>query len=113
MSNETKKRITSIVTLVIVIIAIFLAWDFFFKEKSSEEELTYDRVVTYVKTNEVTKIELEQNSLEISVTLKDETKMKAIVPSMDEFTAFISEEIKNGNAMNLDFFSTISSVPLW
>ena len=94
MSNRNKKRIK--IFLIYAIIAL-LMWAFWpSEEKNSYEEITYDKVISYVKTNEIKKIESQQDTLEILVTLKDETEKKVIIPSKEEFTAFISKEIENG-----------------
>lgn len=96
MSNQNKKRIKIFLVLVFAITSVLLLGYLFKADKGTIEEVTYDKIVSYVKAEEILKIETQQNSLEISVTLKDETQIKAIIPNMEEFTAFVSEEIENG-----------------
>lgn len=94
MSNHNKKRIKIFLILVLAIIVIPVY--VFATAKNNAKEITYDQIVSYVKSGEVQKIESQQNSLEIFVTLRDGTKNKVIVPSMEEFSTFVSKEIENG-----------------
>lgn len=91
--NPNKKRFRLFLNLIFAIVITFFIICII---SNRNDELSYDKVVSYVKANEVSKIEVQQQSLEILATLKDGTERSAVVPSMDEFTSFISEEIENG-----------------
>lgn len=113
MSNQNRKRIT--IFLLGAFILFFTFGMLFIIKKGAEENITYDEIISYVKSNEVSKIETIQNSENISVTLNDGTVKTAIVPSNEEFVAFISEEIENGaeiefsvkKLLKLDFSSLV------
>ena len=96
MSNQNKKRIRAILKFVLEVIVVVILMSYFSGEKRDYEEITYDKVISYVKANEVAEIQSQQGSLEIWLTLKDGTVNKALVPSNEEFVAFISEEIESG-----------------
>lgn len=96
MSNQNKKRVIICLVIVFAITSALVLGYLFKADRGTIQEVTYDKIVFYVKAKEISKIETQQNSFEISVTLKDETKIKAIIPNIEEFTAFVSKEIENG-----------------
>lgn len=91
-----KRKIFNIVLLAILVIVATFSLIAQIKESKEIVELSYDQVVSYVKEGEITKIKAQEGSCEINLVLKDESKANAVVPSVDEFASFISEEIENG-----------------
>jgi len=96
MSNQNKRRLQIILTIIWTVILCGVIITTFSNGKVNYEEISYDKVISYVKTNEVTKIESVENSLEIKLELRDGAEKRAIVPSKEEFSAFISKQIENG-----------------
>lgn len=94
MNSLNKKRVKILLILTSVIIGLCLM--IYQSEKTDVKEITFDRVISYVKEGEVQKIETQQNYSKIWVTLKNGTVNTVVVPSMEEFSNFISKEIENG-----------------
>lgn len=65
-----------------------------------KESLTYDQVITAVKTGEIVKIKAVEEK--ITVTMADGTEKKSQVPSVEEFASFISAEIENGSKIKVE-----------
>lgn len=113
MKNTKKKRIWIVSLILVLLIAVFVVTNVFSKQKGdSDEPLTYDQVITYVKNGDITKIKAESNK--VTVTMKDGTEKMATTPSLDEFSSFISEKIENGSEIEFEIVedSSILSEPI-
>ncbi len=122
--NKKNNRIKFSVRLcLIIIVSIFLWTVMFGNGNEKESELSYDKVISYIKCDEVTKIEAQKDSLTISVKLKDGTEKKAVVPDMEEFTSLVSKKIENGaeiefkvnqtNTVLIGILSAVGNIAVW
>lgn len=80
---------------VILVVAIYRVYE-------SKQLITYDQLIGYVKTEQVARIETIQDDPKITVILKDGTQNKVIVPSMEEFSAIISEELQKDTSIEIE-----------
>lgn len=67
--------------------------------------LTYDEVIIAIKEEKVEKITAQQNSLNIQITMKDESKKIATIPSLDELSNLLVFEMANGNHIEFEIDS--------
>lgn len=95
MKNKNRKQqvVNFVVTLVIAFILSLI-----FNQNSAKKEnlITYDKVITYVRTGQIKKIEAKQDSKLITLTMQNGEEKQALIPSLNKLTSFISSEIKNG-----------------
>lgn len=99
MSNQSKKRIEILLILGLVALFIWSVWPS--GEENSYEEITYDKVITHVRKNEVELVQLQQDSPQILLVLKDGALKTSLVPSNEEFASFISERIRYGEELKV------------
>ncbi len=109
MKNRLLIKIFVILALLSVIFLVV------FNAKVSSKSLTYDEVVEYIQEGYVSKITfLGDNTIEI--ILSNGVSKESTVPSREEFSAFISEEIQNGNNIEIlvkkDFSAIITTLPV-
>lgn len=103
MNDTRKKRITTITFFFIFLIVIFIT-----KKNITTEVLTYDNVVTYIRTGEVSKIEAREDSKKVIITLKDGAKYNAIIPSMDDLSSLVTKSLDNGTKIEFKINKAIS-----
>lgn len=110
MGKGENHRIKLLIRLGILVIIVYAFIMAIIMGNSNVEELSYDKVITCIQKNEVTKIEVSQDSHEIWVTLNDESRKRAVIPSMEEFSAFVSERIENGAEIEFIVGADVNSV---
>lgn len=92
--SKNKKRIKMLSIIIVAILLGVLVIQAFSEEQS--KEITYDELITLVETNEVSKVETKEDSPKVTVILNDGTERTSMVPSINEFSALVSEKIKEG-----------------
>lgn len=92
--SKNKKRIKVLLGIIGGILLGVLVIQALSEEQS--KEITYDELITLVETNEVSKVETKENSARVTVILNDGTERTSMVPSINEFSALVSEKIKEG-----------------
>lgn len=90
MNNQRKQAI--LYCLIVAIAGILLIIGM--KAYENRQFITYDQLIGYIRSEQVVKIETIQNDSKVTITLKDGTQNKVIVPSVEEFSALISEELE-------------------
>lgn len=73
------------------------------------DDLTYDQIIEYVQNGEVEKISVSVTDHTAQIKMKDGSQKKAQIPSIDEFTSFITKEVENGSTVEFETKSTINS----
>lgn len=111
MNNTKKKRLKKFISYFLILLVIIASGIYKYVNENGQPQnfITYDKVVTYVKEKEVAKIEASQETNQISITMKDGTKQKSIIPSLDEFTSFVSGEIEKGSKIEFEIKKNIAS----
>lgn len=97
--NDGKKRFLIIWNLAFVVIMLILL---FAPHENDENVLTYDEVIVAVKAGEVQKIVAQEGSLNIRLTMKDETEKASTIPSLDEISDVLRTEMENGNQVEFE-----------
>jgi len=97
MGKRLEKILKWVGIISLILISIFILEDVFEKEEPVIEEITYDKVISHIKQNEILQIVLSSDSSELVITLMDGTVKKSVIPSVDSFSTFISDELENGN----------------
>lgn len=108
MKKTKKKRIIKIISIIVVLLIIIFAiiYNSGIINPDGNVSLTYDQVITYVKNGDITKIDVSQDANEVTVVMKDGTKGEVIIPSLDEFSSFVSKEIENGSEIEFKIEKT-------
>lgn len=115
MSKKQNKRRKIIGIIAIIGIAIIAILSFFIQKNNNNDFITYDEVISYVNSNDVARVELRERSNEIKLILNDGTENSALIPDVQEFSNFISDEIENGNKITYEIVNqglTIASIAL-
>ncbi|MCI9177555.1 MAG: hypothetical protein HFJ28_03045 [Clostridia bacterium] len=94
-----KKRIKQYIFCAVIAIVGTIILQTVKAEKDSY--FSYDQVINYIKSDEVVKVNATAGTNKIEIFLTDGTENKAIVPSLEEFSTLILEEIENG--ANIEF----------
>lgn len=111
-----KERILLVIKIVMVVIcAIMLVRAI--TGGSESTEMTYDELVVAIKEQNVTKIEAIQDSSNIIITMKDESEKTSVIPSLDELSHILLDEMEKGNQVEFEIkgssiFSSIISLVL-
>lgn len=91
-NNRNKKKVAVLVTLLIIIISI----SSIILVRNGKEDLRYDQLVTQVRSGEVVKIDAKRNEATIKITMKDGSIKSSVIPSLEEFSALVTDEIEKG-----------------
>lgn len=96
MNRKNNERLENFARSISLILLLVLGLLLVFGNINSKKEISYDKVISLVKSDEIQKIESSKGSLQIKIVLKDGAKRKSVVPDMEEFSGFISKEIESG-----------------
>ncbi len=68
--------------------------------KKKPELITYDKLVNYIQSDSVSKLDISED--EVSIVLNDGKEAKAEIPSKDSFMEFIQRKIENGAEIEIN-----------
>lgn len=104
MNHTKKKRIIKTISIIVVLLIIIgaIIYNSGIINPGNNVSLTYDQVITYVKNGDITKIDVSQDANKVTVVMKDGTKGEVMIPSLDEFSSFLLEEIENGSEIEFN-----------
>lgn len=109
--NGNSSRLFKIWAITMVILLLVRA---VISGANNDTVLTYDEVITAIREEQVEKITAHQDSLSIQLVMKDESQKTATIPSMDELSGVLLQEMENGNQIEFEiqttsFFSSLFS----
>lgn len=98
--NGNNSRFLKIFAVICVALLIVMALVPSLNDKDSL--LTYDEVIVAIKNEKVEKIIASKDSLNIQITMKDETVKAATIPSLDELSRVLLSEMEEGNQVEFE-----------
>lgn len=96
-NNRNKKKVAVLSTLLIIIISI----SSIILVRNGKEDLRYDQLVTQVRSGEVVKIDAKRSEATIKITMKDGSIKSSVIPSLEEFSALVIDEIEKGASIEM------------
>lgn len=107
--NSKKRKRTICIIIAIVMSAICIISSIVY----SNQFLKYSELIDCIKNGEVISVNASLTSNKVTIRMKDDTKMRAIIPSLDEFTAFVSEQIEEGHEIDFSITDRPSAIWRW
>ena len=103
MNNDKRKRIGSVLPLLLVPLLLITVITFFMNSNNGEKELTYYDIVSLYRENKIASYELNLSSGVLTYTLRDEkTERKYNVPSVTLFYQDVHDYIMEYNEAHPD-----------
>lgn len=115
-TNNRRAKIAAIAEIVIFLLMLCMLF------AGNGKDFTYDEVVVAIKEGQVEKITAQENSLNITLIMKDETVKTATIPSLDELSTILLGEMEKGNQVEFEIktgsifasiFSTLLTIGLY
>lgn len=85
------------VQIAIILLLIVLAVYAIRSIQNAPDEIAYNEVILSVNAGEVSKVEINENSNNVILTLTDGSLKQSTIPNRENFSSFISDKIENGS----------------
>lgn len=106
--NNNGNRYKALMKLMLLMFVLLAVISRLGNSMRETENFTYDELVVAVKSGEVSKITANKGTDVAQVTLKDETTQIVTVPSLEEFSNIVTNEIDNDNQIEFEVVQSSS-----
>ena len=83
--------------IIVILLLIVLVVYTICSAHNSPDEITYSEVISSVNTGEVSRVEIDEGSSNVVLTLTDGSLKQSAIPNRENFSSFISDKIENGS----------------
>lgn len=104
--NNNGNRHKSIMSLFLLFLVLLALMTRIASSMRETETFSYDDLVVAIKAGEVSKVTAYKESEQVIATFADGTQQQLIVPSMEEFSKLITNELENGNQIEFKIESS-------
>ena len=83
--------------IIVILLLIVLVVYTICSAHNSPDEITYSEVISSVNAGEVSRVEIDEGSSNVVLTLTDGSLKQSAIPNRENFSSFISDKIENGS----------------